>query len=143
MKTDHGETPLRRQALESCGERRFEFDEFAVDMDAQRLKNTRGRMFVPLAGARDAGDHLGELERAFEARGYAGGDDGAGDARRKPLFAEFTKDADQLRFGRPIDDVGGGGAHALAHAHVKGSVLHETKAPRGIVELRGGKAGIE
>src|SRR5712672_606212 len=105
MKTDDGESPLRRQALECRTQRRFEFNEFAVDMDAQRLENTRCGVFVTgaatrIAGARDPGNHLGELERAFEGLGGPVGDDGASDARRKTLFAEFAKDSNQLRLGR-------------------------------------------
>jgi len=132
---------------------RFELVEFAIDVDAQRLKNARRRMFVTraaagwpaprIAAARHSGNHLGEFQRALERLGLPVRDDGARDARCERFFAEFAEDANQLGFRCTVDDIGCAHAFILAHPHVEGPVLHEAEAAGGFVELRRGNAQVE
>ena len=131
MKTDHREPSVRRQALERGVERGFELREFAIDVDAQRLKHAGRRMLVALAGARPRATRSinpASCERALEGPQLAVGDDGARDARRLALLAELAKDADQFGLGRAVDDVGRAHAFALAHAHVERPIVHEAEA---------------
>ena len=79
----------------------------------------------------------------FERPGSAVGDDGARDARRQSLLAEFSKYANQLGFGGAVDHVGGARALILVHAHIERPVVHEAEAAGGVVELRRGDAQIE
>src|SRR5580700_2938833 len=115
MKADHGQPAMRRQALERSIERGLELLELAVDMNAQRLEDACGGMLVPLGAARDARDHLGQLQCAFEWPYLAIRNDGARNSRRHALLAELTENADQFLERRVIDHVCG--AHPLARRH--------------------------
>ena len=114
VKADHGQAAGRRQALERAVERGLDLLELAVHINAQRLEHARGGMLVPLAAAGDARDHLRQFERALERFFLAVRDDGARDARREALLAEFTKYTDEFCQRRAVDHVRG--AHALARS---------------------------
>ena len=88
--------------------------EFVVDGDAQRLEGARRRMGrFARPRRRDAGDHLGELQRRDIGRRLAVGDDGARDAPRGALLAEMKEDVGDRRFVVFAQDVGGAAARRL------------------------------
>src|ERR1700719_4548650 len=95
-------------------------------------------MLVTLLAARNPGNHFGEFKRALEGLLLTVSDDGARDARRLALFAEFAKYTDEFLERRTVDHVRG--AHALAgrHAHIARPVLHERETPGRILALARG-----
>jgi hypothetical protein len=143
MEADHCEATAGRQPRERRVERGLQFGELAIDVNAQRLEHAGGRMLVALLAAGDARDHLGELGRALERPHATILHDGARDARRQALFAVLAKDSDELGQRRAVDDIGGALPRTRRHAHVERTVLQETEAALGVIELRGGDAQIE
>ncbi len=95
--------------------------------------------FLARVRARDGlGEHAGGGDRRLGALG----DDGAGDAPRRALFAVEIEDIGERLGFELIDQVGGAAPGAL-HAHVERAVEAEGKAALRLVELHGGHADVE
>ena len=123
-------------------QRALDLAEFVVHPDAQRLEAARRRIDAGAVrrqhAADDGGEPAGRGDRRLGARGH----DGARDAARRALLAEFEQQIGQLAFRQRIDQIGGGRA-AAAHAHVQRAVGAEREAARRVIELERRDAEIQ
>ena len=98
---------------------------------------------VAAVARHDALDERGERLRRQNGRLFTLRNDGARDFPGKALFAVVGNHAPQLRLRSAAEPLGCGFAARRVHAHVERSVKAEGKAPRGIVDLRGGNADVK
>src|SRR5687767_11891991 len=66
VERDRGETPARREHLETAVERGLQLAQLVVHVDADRLEGARRGMLAGLASSHRTRDQLGELAGALE-----------------------------------------------------------------------------
>lgn len=117
--------------------------QFAIDGDAQCLKDTAGRMSIPSGGSR----HCIFYQFSQLAGGFNGGirplpQNSTGNGAGKFLLPISVKNIGQLFFVQMIDHVGSC-LSLLAHTHIQRGVMVIGKPPLRLVQLVGGYPDIQ
>ena len=136
----HRQTAAGLQQLLCCNKPVFQFTEFAIDMDTDRLEGPGGRvLLVTGAISQRLSDHQRQLRRPGQRPRL---DDRPGDPARTALLAITIDDIGNRLFIRFVEKVGG--ALAIAgHAHVERPVFLEREAALGLIKLHRRHADIE
>ena len=83
----------------------------------------------------DLDDEAGQLCAGFEGFLTAGVDYRPSDLSCEALFAKFLEDSNQFVFGVGVDDIGGGLARGVIHAHVQWGFVRVCETALRLVEL--------
>src|SRR5690606_19402461 len=89
MKTDHRQTPSRREYFQDCREGERELLELLIEVNPYSLKGASGRMLALFARTDDTGDELGKVERCTQRPGFAASNNRLCNLESKPFFAIF------------------------------------------------------
>ena len=136
--------PPTASTSSAAGIARLEHRQLGIDLDAQRLEHALGGVPRPLRGIRRRSDEdLDQAARPVDRPLGACRDDGPRVAARELLLAVPLEDAPQLSFAVGREDVGGGHAGRLVHAHVEGRILRVRESAVGDVELQRRDAEVE
>ena len=122
-------------------ERQVQFVELFVDEDTQRLEGAGCRVNVTRSRFHRARDHISERARSRDWRLLAGGDNGASDAARMPLFPKDVDDVGEFLLGGVRDDICRRRSR-MPHSHVQGAIQTEREAPAGLIELHRRDANV-
>ena len=109
MKGDDRKPPAGLQHALGGGEALHQLAQLVVDVDPQRLEDTRRRMPAgDLLPPQNPFRQFSQLGCARERLIAAAGDDGPGDGARAALVAQMEEDVGEIRIVFRVDDVGGG-----------------------------------
>nr|RAV91232.1 hypothetical protein DBT45_09165 [Aerococcus tenax] len=137
MESDGGKTPALAEQRLGAREPMSKLAKLVIDENPERLKGPRRGMNAVLrAAADDAGDRIGQRQRAVELRFGPRLHDRLGDGARPLLLAIDGDDAGKIGLVEGVDDIGGRKPLA-AHAHVERTVLLEGEAAFRLIELHG------